>query len=243
MRMRAATIALAFAAVFFAAPSAFGQARVLTAPEQAQDQHQDQGKDQAKDQAQDQPKIQPPAAEAPAPQESRSPAEVAPGAAQKPSDGHKQAPGQAQRADGGQPPANERYSFNRVTGGLLRLDRRSGEVALCRSISSGWVCDAVAEERAALEKEIEQLRAEITSLQKQIASLREPSSPPVPPQTVPPQAKPGKSGEMSGEKTGEPPIKLPTAEDIARARAFIAETWHRLVEMIEHWQNQVLRKS
>ncbi len=142
---------------------------------------------------------------------------------------------QAQHDDGGQPQASERYSFNRVEGGLLRLDRQSGAVAFCRSISSGWVCDAVPQERAVLEKEIDQLRAEITVLKKQIASLREPSSPPIPPQTVPPQAKPGKAGES--------PIKLPTAADIASARAFLAETWNRLVEMIERWQNEMLRKS
>ena len=67
------------------------------------------------------------------------------------------------------------------------------------------------------------------ALKNEIAALRAPPPPPKPP-------------PHSG-KDGDAQIKLPTAEDVARARAFIADTWHRLVEMIENWQKDMLRKS
>jgi hypothetical protein len=209
--MRTATLVLALAFVCAASP-ALAQARILAAPEQAQDQA--------------------PAPQAPAKDENQAPAETP---AQPPTKTQDQIPSEAQRQDRGRPLVPGRYSFNRVDDGLLRLDRHSGEVAFCRPNTTGWVCEAVPENRAVLEKEIAQLRDEVAALQKEIASLRTPPPPPVPPQTVPPAPHPGKDGDAQ--------IKLPTAEDVARARAFIADTWHRLVEMIENWQKDVLRKS
>jgi hypothetical protein len=128
-----------------------------------------------------------------------------------------------------------RFHFQRVKDGLLRLDRAAGKVALCRPNGAGWVCEAVPEDRATLEKEIEQLRHEVAALKQEITSLHTPPPPPRPPQT----AAPG----PQRDKSADGQIKLPTTEDIARARAFLAETWHRLVEMIETWQKDVLRKT
>jgi hypothetical protein len=203
--------------------------------------------------------ISPALAQAPVPaapeQQDRLPQVPAEGDAQTPDETMKRPPADAQTPSPALAPAEQpanaddqnkmpreagehrepagRYTFNRVDGGLLRLDRTSGEVAFCRSNGTGWVCEVVPENRTALQTEIDRLRGEVAALKKEVASLREPP-PPVPPQTVPPAPRP------KGEETH---IKLPTAEDIARARAFIADTWHRLVEMIENWQKDVLRKT
>lgn len=150
-------------------------------------------------------------------------------------------PGAAQTsAPSGEPKQMEtedsgRFSFERVKDGVLRLDRVGGEVSFCQPDGTGWVCAAVPQDRPALEKEIERLRNEIGALKQEIASLKAPVEPPRPPQTVPPSSDDGKSGPTR--------IRVPTAEDVARARAFIAETWHRLVEIIDNWQKDVLRKT
>jgi hypothetical protein len=262
--MRTATLVLALAAACAATP-ALSQARILTAPQQAPLQAQDQA----------------PAPQAPAKDENPAPAEApaqppaqaqaptpAPAQAQTPAKIQDQIPSQAQRQDRARPLVPGRYTFNRVDGGLLRLDRHSGEVAFCTPNTTGWVCEAVTQDRAALEQEIARLRDEVATvkdavattigevaavknevaatkgevlamknavaaLKNEIVRLRPP--PPVPPQTVPPSPHSGKDGDAQ--------IKLPTTEDVARARAFIADTWHRLVEMIENWQKDVLRKS
>jgi hypothetical protein len=223
--MRSAKFVLAFAVVCVASP-VLAQTRILVAPEQApalQAPVKDENQAPAEAPAQ-------PAAQAREPMPAPDPAQ-----AQAPAKTQDQIPSEAQRQDRGRPLQPGRYTFNRVEDGLLRLDRQSGKVAICKPISAGWVCDAVPEERAALEKEIAQLRVEVASLKQQIATLRAPPPPPVPPQTAPPALQPGKNGGAQ--------VKLPTAEDIARARAFIADTWHRLVEMIENWQKDMLRKS
>jgi hypothetical protein len=258
--MRSATLALAFAVGCAASPT-LAQTRILVAPERAQAQAQDQApapQAPAKDEEKTSPEApaQPPMqAQEPPP----TPAKI-----------QDRIPSQAQRQNRARPLGPGRYTFNRVNDGLLRLDNKSGKVAFCKPISTGWVCDAVPEERTALQKEIAQLRDEVatvkdavattkgemaavkdevaatkdevlsmkdevTALKNEIAALRAPPPPPVPPQTVPPAPHSGKDGDAQ--------IKLPTAEDVARARAFIADTWHRLVEMIENWQKDMLRKS
>ena len=63
------------------------------------------------------------------------------------------------------PPA--RFSFSRVETGLLRLDKQTGQVAFCRSHSAGWACEAVPEDRAALEKEIARLQDEVAGLKRE----------------------------------------------------------------------------
>ena len=64
-----------------------------------------------------------------------------------------------------------RYTFNRVDDGFLRLDNQSGQVAFCSPHSVGWACQAVPEDRAALEKEIARLQDEVASLKTRSRGL------------------------------------------------------------------------
>jgi cell division protein FtsB len=86
----------------------------------------------------------------------------------------------------------------------------------------------VPEDRAALEKQIARLQDEIDSLKKEIADLRSPPPPP-------PEKGPGIS------------LRMPTREEVAHARDYLADTvsdtWQRLVQMIVHFQQDVLRKG
>jgi hypothetical protein len=152
------------------------------------------------------------------------------------------------------PPPRGRYSFAAVDEGFLRFDHKSGEVALCRPQTGGWGCAAVLGSEAARQDKIAELRDELMALKKENASLREPPheiaelrdevmalqkeiaslrAPPRPPADVVPRA-----DHDSGVK-----IELPTKQDIARARGFIADTWRRLVDMIVNLQKDVMRKS
>src|SRR5271165_2880193 len=54
--------------------------------------------------------------------------------------------------------AGGRYSFSKEADGYVRLDMKTGEVALCSRKSVGMACEAAPEDRALLENEIARLR-------------------------------------------------------------------------------------
>ena len=125
------------------------------------------------------------------------------------------------------PPA--RFSFSRVENGLLRLDTQTGQVALCSARSVGWACEAVPEERAALEKEIARLQDEVDRPQ---ARARGPAA-------AAATAAAGAGARHQREKA----VCSVADEDVARARAYVEEAWRRLVEMLMNFQKDVMRKS
>ncbi len=132
--------------------------------------------------------------------------------------------------DSAPPNVPSRYSFNRVDDGFLRLDNSSGQVAFCSPHTVGWACQAVPEDRAALEKEIARLQDEVASLKQEVAALREPPPPRPPADLTPPTT------DKSEDAT-----KL--REDLARARAAFENAWRRLVEMIVNFQKDMMRKG
>jgi hypothetical protein len=82
---------------------------------------------------------------------------LAPAAAQSP------APTAPDQRDG-------RYSMTPTAEGFLRLDTRTGGVSLCRATPSGAECRAGADERDALQAEIDRLSKENEDLRRKMAS-------------------------------------------------------------------------
>ncbi len=155
----------------------------------------------------------------------------------------------AQVDEGQRPPTQSRFSFSRVENGFLRLDNDSGQVAFCSTQTTGWACQSATENRSALETEIASVRKQVASLKeleteiadlrrdvallkKEVAALKEPP-PPRPPADLAPR--PDRGADVT--------VKLPSHEDLMKARDFIEETWRRLVEMIASMQKDVMRKG
>jgi hypothetical protein len=123
-----------------------------------------------------------------------------------------------------------RYTFKRADEGYLRLDGRTGQVSLCTRRVVGWACQAVPDERTALEGEIARLQGENAVLKKELLAHDLPLPGVVKPE--PPQAKPP-----------EPSLQLPDATDLNKLMSFIENVWRRLVEMITTLQKDILRKT
>ena len=60
-----------------------------------------------------------------------------------------------------------------VEGGFLRMDSHTGAVSMCQRIGGKWACEAVADDRRALEAEIERLGAENRTLGGTVRRLEE----------------------------------------------------------------------
>lgn len=128
------------------------------------------------------------------------------------------------------PAAGARYSFHKVTDGYLRLDKETGEVALCSQQTVGWACLTAPEDRTVLENEIARLRQENAALKEDLLS----HGLPLPPGTAAePQAGGGRNLTF----------RLPGSDDISRVMVLVGRMWHRLVEAIASAQNQVLHRK
>jgi hypothetical protein len=139
------------------------------------------------------------------------------------------APGLAQNAPPAPPEGEDnRYMYNRVQDGFVRLDTRTGQVSMCSRRAVGWACHAVPEERATLESEIARLQAENATLKKELLS---------------------RGLDLPGGMKVEPPLargsdhdlRLPNQADLDRAMAFVERTWRRLVEVIVNLQKDVVK--
>jgi hypothetical protein len=136
--------------------------------------------------------------------------------------------------DTGPDAAGGRYLFEKQSGdqasGYLRLDTKTGEVALCSQRSVGWACEAAPEDRAVLENEIARLRAENAALKRDLLSRGLPLPPGAMPEPPPPA-----SGQLV--------MRLPSDADLDRMLAIVGQAWHRFVAAVERAQKQILNKS
>ena len=127
------------------------------------------------------------------------------------------------------PESPARFAFNRVNDGFLRLDNVSGQIAFCSPTSAGWACQAVPEDRAALEKEIARLQDEVANLKQQVVALREPAPPRPPADLSPPSAQSERAAELRA--------------DLERAKVAVQTAWQRLVDMLSGFQKDMMRKG
>ena len=123
-----------------------------------------------------------------------------------------------------------RYTLNKVADGFVRLDTKTGEVALCSQRAVGWACQVAPEDRAAFENEIERLRGENAALKQAILSHGLPL-----PSGTTPEPQSGHGNDIT--------IRLPDNADIDRAVAYVGRIWQRFVEAVTRAQQQMLNKS
>ena len=134
-----------------------------------------------------------------------------------------------------------RFGFERTDDGFLRFDYQTGQVAFCNGRLDGWACQPVPENRATLERELEQLRAEVADLKNLIQALREPSRP-VPPETVPPSKTPA-APPTNAEKGGDLTFTIPGREHISRAASAVQDAWQHFVDLVIGLTNDIRRKT
>jgi hypothetical protein len=116
---------------------------------------------------------------------------------------------------------NGRYTFSSLPDGMLRLDTRSGAVSLCAKKDTGWACNAVPDERAALENEIARLQRENGALKKDMLA----------------RGLPLPGGVASAPSTGQRELNLkvplPSDAEIDRVMSAFEKMWRRLVDMMQ----------
>jgi hypothetical protein len=123
-----------------------------------------------------------------------------------------------------------RFTFHRTDEGYLRLDGRSGQVSICIRRPAGWLCQAVPDERAALESEIVRLQADNAALKKELLARG---------LALPSAIRPDPPGAM----VDEPRVRLPSDAEFNQVMGFIDKVWRRLVEMVVSVQRDLMKKT
>lgn len=62
--------------------------------------------------------------------------------------------------------ANDRYLVTQIEGGIMRVDRQTGEVSVCRGEAKNWRCELVPDDRVAYQREMDKLDAENRRLRR-----------------------------------------------------------------------------
>jgi hypothetical protein len=155
---------------------------------------------------------------------------------------------------------NGRFTFHPIENGYLRLDGRTGQVSTCARERSVWQCQAVPDDRAALEAEIARLQGDNSALKKELLSHNLPRG--AQPREVAPEAgtdsktepdaksetqrntEPKTERKESDSATrNEPTLRMPSDAEINQMMTFLEKVWRRLVEMIMNAQKDLMRKT
>jgi hypothetical protein len=135
----------------------------------------------------------------------------------------------AARAQEGLPETDDnRFSLFRTDDGYLRLDSRTGQVSICTSRQSRWLCEVVPDERAALEAEMARLQRDNATLKSEVLAHHLPL-----PSGLRPQALPAANPLPRGEAN----------QGLDRFRNAIHGVWRRLVALIVSVQRDLLKPS
>lgn len=130
---------------------------------------------------------------------------------------------------------NGRFTILPWEDGLLRLDSRTGALSVCMIADGQVQCRAGADERAALESEIERLQKENTDLKAKLGAAPAPSPTPAPPggadgstgktpDTPPPSAAPAPAPG--------PRAELPNDPDLERALDYAERMMRRIMRAL-----------
>ncbi len=64
--------------------------------------------------------------------------------------------------------SDTRFVMKKTSDGFLRMDTKTGKVSVCRPKANSWACEAVADDRVVLEKEIARLEDRVGVLKRYI---------------------------------------------------------------------------
>lgn len=113
-----------------------------------------------------------------------------------------------------------RFTMTPVEGGFLRLDSVTGAVSLCARKAGALSCDAVPDDRKAMQSTLDRLTLENQDLRRELAEL----------QKMVDKSLDGPAGEAQKPK---PRLELPSEEDIDKALSTVdrlLEKFRRLIE-------------
>jgi hypothetical protein len=130
---------------------------------------------------------------------------------------------------GAAPDAEEtggRYKLTPADGGsFLRLDSQTGAMSVCQRKDAKWACEAIADDRRALEAEIARLSGENKELQGNVKRLEELLALPDP------------EGKDRRAQRGGARFQLPSEEEVDRAMDFVERMMRKFRDKLRDFKD------
>jgi cell division protein FtsB len=111
--------------------------------------------------------------------------------------------------------ANGRYALSPVDGGVLRLDKVTGEISLCSQNTTKWICEPV-DDRSKPAGDLAKLEAENRDLRAQIKALEDQLTP--------------------GSGPPAPKAQLPTEEEVDKAMDYVESIFKKFRDRIRKYE-------
>ncbi|MHA1164741.1 MAG: hypothetical protein ACTSP0_04055 [Alphaproteobacteria bacterium] len=113
--------------------------------------------------------------------------------------------------------------------GMLRLDTQTGAVSLCTGTAGRWICRSIADDRLALENEIDRLSDENRRLKEELAGRGNKVKPEVQPE--------GKTQPDASDSW------RPSDEDVEEFMTFFEKIMKRFKQIAESMQGDVPKEQ
>lgn len=110
----------------------------------------------------------------------------------------------------------DRYRLEKTPNGYVRMDTRTGEMSVCQEKWGELVCRMAADERTAVQDEIERLQSDIKTLEDRVAAVK---------------ALEGRVAKLENSMTAKIEQSLPTEEDFNKTMSYMERFFRRFMDI------------
>jgi predicted nuclease with TOPRIM domain len=117
----------------------------------------------------------------------------------------------------------DRYRLEKTPDGYVRMDTRTGEMSVCQEKWGELVCKMAADERTAVQDEIERLQSDIKALEDRVANVK---------------ALEGRVAKLENSMTARIEQSLPTEEDFNKTMSYMERFFRSFMGIVRDFEGE-----
>ena len=117
----------------------------------------------------------------------------------------------------------DRYRLEKTPNGYVRMDTRTGEMSICQEKWGELVCRMAADERTAVQDEMERLQTELKALDDQLATVK---------------ALEDRVAKLENSVTAKIEQSLPTEEDFNKTMSYMERFFRSFMGIVRDFEDE-----
>jgi hypothetical protein len=117
----------------------------------------------------------------------------------------------------------DRYRLEKTPNGYVRMETRTGEMSICEEKWGELVCKMAADERTAVQDEIERLQTELKALNDRLATVK---------------ALEDRVAKLENSMTAKIEQSLPTEEDFNKTMSYMERFFRSFMGIVKDFENE-----